>query len=240
MQMNAGGCCCDDTTCLAVTYPQASEQLESDFYYALNTPSNSTFYNPVTGLTMLYTDTTGNLGALDDVGIVMLRPSAFCVWSSIRYGTAELEAFILRGNTIIVVVEISTCFSADHKTIVDGWLSSLGASNIAIVRSNHFAGCQTVTNIAAVNNINAAMNTWRTGGTSDFTVSGSAKAIVTGTTFSGNKIIVAGTVSSLAGNTLNGKVVTCGDENTFGTCNDATSPANLIDGICGAFGDAIT
>ena len=102
--MNAGGCCCGDTPCRVVTYPQASEQLESDFYYALNTPSNTTFYNPVTGLTMLYTDTTGNLGALDDVGIVMLRPSEFCVWSDLRYGTAELEAFIRRGCTILIAI----------------------------------------------------------------------------------------------------------------------------------------
>jgi hypothetical protein len=159
---------------------------------------------------------------------------------NLRYGTAELEAFIRRGCTILIAIEVSGCFSAAHKTIVDGWLSSLGASNIAIVRSSHFLGCQTVTNFAAVNNINAAMNTWRTGGTSDFTLSGSAKAIVTGSTFSGNKIIVAGTVSSLSSNPLNGKVVACGDDNSFDSCINLISPGNLFDGICAAFGDAIT
>ena len=239
MQMNAGGCCCGTVCGRAVTYPQASAQLESDFYYALNTPSNTPFYNPVTGLTMLYTDTTGNLGTLDDVGIVMLRPTSICTWSALRYGTGELQAFILRGHTVAVVIELSSCFTAAHKTLVDGWLSSLGGSSISIVRSSNFVGCQTVTNIAASNNINSDMATWRTGGTSDFLLSGSAAAVVTASTFSGNKIIVAATVSSLSGNTLNGKVLAMGDDNSLDTCANTVSPKNLFDGICAAFGQAI-
>lgn len=223
----------------SVRYPQSSEQIESDFYYALNTPSNEEFYNPVTGLTMLYTDTTSNLGPLDEVGVVILTSTSLCVWTALRYGTTELENFIKRGHTVIITIEIQgpfNCFGLGDKSIVDSWLSSLGASGISIVRDNLLSGCQSVTNYAASNRLNDGLSTWRVGGTSRFTVSGAAVSVVQDV--SGN-ILVAASVSTLSGNTKKGKVIVFGDTNTINDCDSGSSLQTLYDNICAAIGKEI-
>lgn len=226
------GCCCGPSCGVTVRYPQSSAQLESDFYYALNTPSDETFYNPVTGLTMLYTDTTGNLGPLDEVGVVILTTTSLCTWTALRYGTTELENFIKRGHTIIITTEIQgafNCFSLADKAIVDGWLTSLGGAGIAIVRTELYTGCQSVTNHASANNLNTSLTSWRVGGTSRLTVSGTAVSVVEDNT---GQIIVAGQVSTLSGNTLKGKVIVFGDTNTINDCNTGGTLQQLYDNIC--------
>lgn len=234
------GCCCGIPCGITVTYPQDTEQKESDFYYALNTPSNQTFYNPVTGLTMLYTDTTDNLGPLDEVGIVMLMPTSICIWTELRYGTGELQAFIRRGHTVGIAIEVQgafNCFDLGDKGRVDGWLTSLGAADIAIVRANLHVGCQTVTNNAAPNSLNDGIANWRTGGSSYFTLTGNAVAVVEDTS---GATLVAAVVSTISGNSNNGKVLTFGDDNTFNTCLTGVTLQTLYDNVCAIIGQPIT
>lgn len=233
------GCCCGIACGTTVAYPQGSDQLESDFYYALNTPSNQTFYNPVTGLTTLYTSTTGNLGPLDQVGIVWLRSTAICTWTALRYGLDNLKDFIRRGHTVMITIEIQgpfNCFSTGEKATVDGWLSGLGASDIQIVRDNLWGGCQTITNYATSNGLSSGIATWRTGGSSKFTLTGGAVEIVKDVS---NNVLVAGVVSTLTGNTNNGKVIILGDENTTDTCLSGTTLQQLYDNVCARIGKAI-
>lgn len=238
MLMQAG-CCCGIACGTTVAYPQGSAQLESDFYYALNTPSNQTFYNPVTGLTMKYTDTTGNLGPLDQVGIVWLRSTSICTWTALRYGLDNLKDFIRRGHTVMITIEVQgpfNCFSLTEKSTVDGWLSGLGASDIQIVRGNLWEGCQTITNYAAANGLNDGIATWRTGGSSSLTITGSAVDIITDVS---SNILVAGVVSTISGNTYKGKVLVLGDENTTDTCNTGTTLQQLYDNVCARIGKVI-
>ena len=235
------GDCCDGLTCgRTVVYPQGSAQLESDFYYALNTPSNQTFYNPVTGLTMLYTDTTGNLGTLDDVGVVVIKTlDGLCFFQALRYGTAELEAFILRGHTVVIAIEFVgafNCFDAADKAIVDALISSLGGSAITTVRDTLYPGCQTISNAASANNLNAGITTWRTGGTSRLTISGSAFEVIRDTF---GRILVAAVVSSLSGNTNKGKVIVFGDDDTLDSCAAGLTLQRLYDNICTIIGQDI-
>lgn len=222
-----------------VAYPQSTAQLESDFYYALNTPSDQTFYNPVTGLTMLYTSTSGNSGPLDDIGIVWLRSTSICTWTALRYGLDNLKDFIRRGHTVMITIEVQgpfNCFSTGEKATVDGWLSGLGASDIQIVRDDLWSGCQTITNYAAANGLNAAITTWRTGGSSKFTLTGGAVPIVEDV--SGN-VLVAGVVSTLTGNTNKGKVIVLGDENTTDTCLSGATLPQLYTNVCSRIGKSI-
>jgi len=234
------GCCCGTIPCgTTVAYPQSTAQLESDFYYALNTPSDQTFYNPVTGLTMKYTDTFGNSGPLDEVGIVWLRSTSLCTWTALRYGLDNIKDFIRRGHTVMITIEIQgpfNCFSAGEKTTVDGWLSGLGASDIQIVRDNLWPGCQTITNYATANGLNDAITTWRTGGSSRFTLTGGAVSIVTDVS---SNVLVAAVVSTLSGNTNNGKVIVLGDENTTDTCLSGATLPQLYTNVCTRIGKVI-
>lgn len=230
------GCCCGITCGTTVVYPQASAQLESDFYYALNTPSNQTFYNPVTGLTMKYTDTTGNLGPLDAVGIVWIKSISTCDWQNLRYGFDELRNFIRRGHTVMITIEVAGCFTSADKTMVDGWLSELGASDIGMIRANIMYGCQVITNYAPSNGLNTSMSTWRLGGSSELTITGDAVEVVTN---ADGKILVAGVVSTITGNSNNGKVLVLGDENMTDCPGTSTTMQKLYDNVCEIIGEPI-
>ena len=231
------GCCCGTIPCgSTVAYPQSTAQLESDFYYALNTPSDQTFYNPVTGLTMKYTDTTGNLGPLDEVGVVWLKSTSLCVWTALRYGMDSLKDFIRRGHTVMITIEVQTCFTNTHKTLVNGWLSDLGASDITIVRAEIMGGCQTITNYAASNGLNTGMSTWILGGSSRFTLTNDAASVVENAS---GEILIAGVVSTITGNSNNGKVIVLGDQNMTDCAGTATTMSQLYDNVCAIIGEPI-
>ncbi len=185
---------------------------------------------------MKYTDTTGNLGPLDEVGIVWLKTSSFCAWTALRYGMDNLKDFIRRGHTVMITIEVQTCFTNTHRTLVSGWLSSLGASDITIVRAEILGGCQTMTNYAASNGLNTGMPTWILGGSSRFNLTGDAVSVVEDV--DGN-ILIAGVVSTIAGNANNGKVLVLGDQNMTDCPGTATTISQLYDNVCAIIGDPI-
>lgn len=232
------GCCCTSTACRTVYYPQTTapgySMHEAWFIHALNVPSDEEFYEPITDTWQLYTSTPGNLGKLDEVGIIIMTSVSICNWKDVSFGYDELIEYIRRGNSVVIAAEhASGCFGLDDLAIVNDWLLNLGSPIMTVIRDSVYSGCQTIHNYAndvIKSNLNWNIPTWGLGGSSLLDLSGgSSHAVV----MDNDSTVFVGACLSTYNTGNNGKIILMGDNNMLNSCATPTLD-KLFNNICKA------